>query len=312
VLHDPQIAQLLRQGLNHESVPDPLPYYLFGYGIPGLLALAGLPGFLRHRLVPGRSGVQAGEALLWSFAAAGLLLLFVPYHDVGHRGEGLQLAVAPLAARALVREALPRLWRRPLFARLAARRPLGYSRRRLRSLSLNLVLILSSTSVLALAFASVRAGLAISAQVYPGADDRAALDWLGAHARPADVVAADPFTAQYVAAYAGTHVVFGQQAYTPDYDRELLALSGFLRGTDPARAYLAGHGVAWLWWGPRERADSAGGLDPGGLDFLDVAFRSGDTVVYSVRSAPEAALGGPGASPRPDLRGETAVAPRTR
>jgi hypothetical protein len=278
VLEDPQIAQLLRQGLNHESVPDPLVYYLFGFGIPGLLALTGLPRFLRD--LPRR---EAGEVLLWSFAAGGLLLIAVPYHDVGHRGEGLQLALAALAARTLVRDSLPRLWRSRAFAAAVRRHPLGYGRRRLRLLSLNLVVILSAPSVLALSLASVRAGLAISDQVYVGAADRAALGWLRANAGPQDVVAGDPFTGQFVAAYGGTHVVFGQQAYTPDFTRELLALSRFFRGLDAPRDYLAARGVTYLYWGPRERGDAT--FDPATLTFLEPVYRSGSTTLYRVRPA---------------------------
>src|SRR5207245_5967475 len=142
----------------------------------------------------------------------------LPWQALDHRAEGLQMAVAGLGGRNLVRLVLPRLWRTRAFAAAARRRVLGYRRRRLRLLSLNLCLIFSSPTVLALAFGSPRAALQDGVEVYLNADDPSALSWLRQHASGRDVVVAGPESAQFVAAYGGTHVVWGEWAFTPNFD----------------------------------------------------------------------------------------------
>ena len=89
---DPVLAALLLRGHLHPPVADPF-FYVFGYGLPGLLALAALPRFVKRAR---GSGASEGEAVLWSMLAAGLLLLFTPGALLDHRGEGVQLLVAPL------------------------------------------------------------------------------------------------------------------------------------------------------------------------------------------------------------------------
>ena len=204
-LNDKQVVELLRQGRPHQPPPDPWFYYPLGYGFPGLFAGLGSP-----RLLRGLRRAPAGELLLWSMVAGSLVILLAPWQALDHRAEGLQLAVAGLAGRNLVHTVLPRFWRSRVFAASVRRRLFGYRRRRLRLLSLNVVIILSSLTVMALAFASWRTALRDApAEIYLNRDDPAALSWLRAHAGRDDVVVAGPQSAQFVAAYGGTHVVWG-------------------------------------------------------------------------------------------------------
>jgi hypothetical protein len=209
-----------------------------------------------------------------------LVVMVLPWQTIQHRGEGLQIAIAGLAGQELVHSILPRLWRRRGFRALAARRVAGYGRRRLRLLSINLVLILSSTSVMALSIGGTRAGLALSEQLYLNRDDPDALGWLRSHGSSNDVVVAAPDSLPFIAAYSGARAVWGDFAYTPNYDAEGSRLAAFLTGTEPPRPYLASRRVTWVYFGPREKEHP--GLDPGSLDFLSVAHRSGDTVIYRV------------------------------
>jgi len=280
-VRDPQIRSLLAQGLPHESVPDPLMYYGFGFGLPLLLALAGLPRLFRL----GRA-VPAGEVLMWAFVAAGFAVLLVPFRNVGHRAEGLQLALALLAARGLALEVAPRTWRTASFRRIARRRPLGLSRRRLRVLFLNLAVIFSSTSVLALAFASPRAVLGGAPEAYASASDLTVTRWLRDHASSDDVAVGEGTSAQFLAAFGGVRAAWGSFAYTPDYDREGAHLAAFYVGREDPRRYLEQRRIRWVYFGPREKRYAS--IEPTGLPFLRLAYRAGDTSIYEVIPAPRA------------------------
>ncbi|HEV1998827.1 MAG TPA: hypothetical protein VGR61_11940 [Candidatus Dormibacteraeota bacterium] len=275
---DPQIRSLMAQGLPHEVVPDPLVYYGFGFGLPLLFALAGLP-----RLLKFRRRLPAGEALMWSFVVAGLAIILVPFHNVGHRAEGLQLALAYLAGRGAVREVMPRLWRSRPFRALGRRQPLGYSRRRLRLLTLNLAVILSSTSVLGLTFASPRAVLAGAPEASVTADDLAATGWLSTHAGPDDVAVGESTSSQFLVAYGGVRSAWGSFAYTPHYDIEGQRLAAFyLSHTDPQH-YLQDRHIRWVYFGPREKRYAR--IRPDEMPFLTRTYSSGGTAIYEVTSA---------------------------
>jgi len=270
---NPTIANILRQG-TPPPVPDPIPYYVLGFGVTGLCAVWGLPRILRQP-----ANAAPGEILLWSLAVGGLVILVLPWTTIQHRGEALQLALAGLGGRELVHSILPRLWRSRIFQAAVTARLFGHSRRRLRLLSVNLVLILSSWSVLALSIGGMGAGRAIADQVYLGVDDPAALSWLRSNASSNDVVFGSPPTLQFVAAYSGTRAVWGDFAYTPDYESEGGALARAFEGTT-FHDYLVRRNVRWVYFGPREAAHAH--FDPAKLDFLSAAHRDGGTVIYRV------------------------------
>ena len=272
--HDVQIAELLRQGRPHQLPLNPM-YYLSGYGIPGICALVGLPRLVRHpRSAP------LGEVLFWCFTVAGVVILVAPLHALDHRAEGMQLALAALAGRSLVHSILPRLWRTRGFRAAVRRRLFGYRRKRMRLLTLNVVIILSSTTVLALTLASPRAGLADASELYLDRGDLAALTWLRNHAAASEVVVSGPQSAQFVAAYGGTQVVCCEWAFTPDYDRELAALSDFFYKRVDTATYLAQRHVKYLYFSSREAPFSP--LQPGGMSLFHLVFRDGTTSIYAI------------------------------
>jgi hypothetical protein len=285
--HDPQVSAFLPQ--DNYVPPGPLGY-LLGYGIPGLVALTGLPRLFRRR------AAGAGEALLWALVVGGLAFALAPSTMVPRKSvEGVQLALGALAGRNLVHLLGPRLWRGRAFAALVRRRLFGYSRRRLRVLSLNLVVILSSTTVIALSLAAPRAALLDAAEIYITRDDLSALRWLRDHSAPSDVVVGSEESGQFVAAYAGDHVVFGHFQFTPHVGQEHQALVTFFgrdrgqgcveaAGAD-AHQYLLSRNVTWLYYGPRERRCAAisSAVHPATADYVAAAFRVGTTVIYRVR-----------------------------
>ncbi|GAC1327403.1 MAG: hypothetical protein NVSMB17_01370 [Candidatus Dormibacteria bacterium] len=275
---DPHIRSLMAQGLPHESVANPAAYYGFGFGFPLLFALVNLP-----RLGRLRASLPRGEALAWSFVLAGALVTLLPFRNVGHRAEGLQVTLAWLAGRGAALEVLPRLWRTSAFRRLGRRHVLGYSRRRLRVLTLNLAIILSSTSVLALAFASPRAVLAGVPEAYASGDDLAVTSWLRAHAGADDVAVGEGTSDQFLAAYGGVRAAWGSFSYTPNYLLEGGRLADMYLGRVDPQQYLLERHVRWLYFGPRERRYAR--IRPQDLTFLRLAYSSGETALYEVTSA---------------------------
>ncbi|MHB8507219.1 MAG: hypothetical protein ACYDGR_01040 [Candidatus Dormibacteria bacterium] len=269
--NDAVVAEVLRQA----GAPPLTPLaYVAGFGVAGLAAAWGARR-LRHPL-----RVGAGEALLWSFVGAQMVLLLLPSERLIHRGEGLQFALAALGGRALVMDILPRFWRGRAFRAVVATRPLGYSRRRLRELTVNLVVILASASVLALSISSPRAALAENQDIYLSSEDRAAVAWLLDHARASDVILGTVQSGEYLAAYSGTHTVVAHFEFTPYLADEIRDQAAFFASSTVDYRYLRQRHVTWLYFGPRERAIAAfsPGHDPG----LRLAFRSGATSVYRV------------------------------
>jgi hypothetical protein len=214
-----------------------------------------------------------------AFAVGGLALL--PFNRGWHPAEGSQVAIAALAAVALVHQVLPRLWRGRFFARLVRARPLGYSRRRLRVLSLNLVVILGTPTILALVFATPRPAMSAPAMYFTSSDDQRALQWMNGHVPHDDVVVGTPESTEFVVAYGGARVVFGDPFFTPDYEREGQALARYFQLPSDRAGYLRARNVGWLYFGPREAEVSA--FDPSRDSDYQPAYTSGATTVYRVR-----------------------------
>jgi hypothetical protein len=274
-LNDPLLALILRP--DAQARPGSPLSVAIGYGIPGLLALVAAVGLVRRpRQAP------AGMVLLLAFAASGMALL--PINRGWQPAIGGQVALAGLAAAALVHQVLPRLWRSRVFARAVLARPAGYSRRRLRLLSLNLVLILSAPSVLALVFATPRVASAAPGQYYTTADDARVLGWMTTHVSHDDLVVATPESAEFVVAYSGARVVYGDIFSTPDYEAEGQALARYFQVPSDRAGYLRERHVSWLYFGPREAA--VAGLDPSRDSAYQAAYSSGGTVLYRVSPPP--------------------------
>jgi hypothetical protein len=257
--------------------PNPL-FYLLGFGIPGALALSGLP------LTPARMRrASPAEVAGWSVVLAAVVVALLPSGAVQHRLEGVQMVLAPLAARQLVRRILPRAWRSAWFARVAAARPFGYSRRRLRVLSINLP-ILASTPTVLLVLASFSAGTLVGARdLYLRPGEAEAMAWLAGHASAEQVVVATPPTARFITAYAGTHVAFGNSTLTPDYDREQEQSVRFFTSPGYDREeYLRLRSVAFLYFGPLER--EAAVFAPSTKPYLELVYSREGVEIYRVRT----------------------------
>jgi hypothetical protein len=236
--------------------------------------LSGLPRFLRHPLRAGR-----GEAFLWAMTAASAVLLWAPGTVLDHRGEGMQMVMAPLAARNLLRIVMPRFWRSAVFNRLVAGRARGLRRRR-RLLSINLVLLASVPTVLYLAVSTAAVGRPERSEVYLTADDVSVLSWMRDNVERKRIVVGGPESDEFVAAYSGAHAAWGNYAWTPEFDREGLLLIDFFKGRIDPRAYLSARHIDYVYFGPREATVAS--FDPHQLTFLRDVYSSGATTLYRV------------------------------
>jgi hypothetical protein len=261
-----------------EVARNPIAYYLLGYGLPGLFALAGLPGVIRRRRY-----VSHAELLLWSMVAANIVILAIPVTKLIHRAEGLHLVLCALAARYLILQLLPRLWRSGWFEAVSRVHPLGYSRRRLRELTINLPVILSTTSVLALALVVPRTALSSEPEIFLNRDDLTAIAYVRDQISASDVVIGLPETEDYLAAYGGVHVVLGAFSATPDSNNEQRQMAVFFTRTDLDLTYLRDRSVKWLYFGPREAATAK--FDPDRAPRLVKRFQGGSTRIYQVSPA---------------------------
>jgi hypothetical protein len=254
---DAQVQGALAQdspGAIHALVP----YFLFGVGIPGLLALVGLPSLLRA----GRAA-NAGVVLLWGVVLATPVLVLAPQASGWHAGEGLPVAVAGLAGWALARDILPRLR--------------GVRPRRLLTAAL---VVASTPSIMVLTLVPAAVARAGADAPYVSADDTACLAWLRDNARGDDVVFGGPDSEWFSVTYAHVRAVYGDPSYTPHSAEEVQAARDLLAGRRPATDYMVSRSVDWIYFGPRERQTGVG-LDPARVAGAPV-HRCGATALYRV------------------------------
>ena len=271
----PELALLDRAG--NAVDPNPL-FYLLGFGPTGLVVLATVP-ITRGRV----SKASTGQLVAWAMVIGAVVDAALPSKLVDHQLEGLQFVLAALAGTALVHRLLPHLWRTAGFRRVAARRLLGYDRRRLRQLSINLFILVGLPSVLAYGL-SLSAGPVLQPRdVYLRPGDVAATAWLRDHASPDAVVLATPTSARFVTAYAHTRVAVGDFAFTPNGSVEVAELSRFFTLPAYDRAgYLRAREVNFVYFGSTER--SAAAFDPASLAYLAAVYTAADVTIYAVRS----------------------------
>jgi uncharacterized membrane protein len=83
------------------------------------------------------------------------------------------------------------------------------------------------------------------------------MDWLAVHSAPQDTVLCAYATGNYLPARAGNRVMLGLGPQTVDLERKRAeVLQFYSAGTTDAwrRQLLTRYGVAYVWYGPHERA----------------------------------------------------------
>jgi hypothetical protein len=254
-------------------------HYLAGYAILGSLALLGLPAARRQgRTVP---------SLPLAWLAAAPLLLALPLNVQRRLIIGAQVPLGVLAAQGLVYGlALP--FGRSAWARRLTRHP-RYTRRGLRAWLITAVILLNLPTPFLLLTGNTVQVLERTAPIYHPQAELAALDWLAANSAPQDTVLSSFPTGNYLPARAGNRVVLGLGPQTVDAERKRAEVQQFFcaETTDAWRqALLERYGVAFVWFGPHERAlDSPGAAqtyDPASAPYLRAVYSQDEYTIYEV------------------------------
>ncbi len=241
------------------TASPPAWHWLAGYGLMAALAGAGVCAALR------RSPSPLDFAAVWLGVAA--VGMYVPFALQRRFSIGLVIPVAILAAAgfgALADRARPRL------------RGAGFA-------ILQGVVSLSSAFLLVLGVVGALGG---EPRVFVSADEARALDALQEASGGRGVVAASPSLSAMIPGLAGNPVVYGHPYETIRADAKKAALERFFAQADEGarRRFLAEHRVAFVVWGPRERA-MASAFAPSDLNLRLIA-RCGTVEVWATEERP--------------------------
>lgn len=254
-------------------------HYLAGYAVLGGLALLGLRAYRRRgRAVP---------ALPPAWLIVAPLLLALPLGLQRRLVIGAQVPLGLLAAQGLIYGlALP--FGRSPWVRHLSRHP-RYTLRGLRRWLVAAVILITLPTPLFLLAGSVQQVLERAPPIYHPRAEGAAMDWLAAHSTPQDTVLAAYATGNYLPARAGNRVVLGLGPQTVDAERKRAEVEQFYRAemSDAWRqALLARYGVAYVWFGPHERAlgreSTAPGFDPSRAPYLRAIYDWDGYAIYEV------------------------------
>jgi hypothetical protein len=249
----------------------PLPHYLLGCGLVGLLAALGIRPALR-------TSRRARFLLLWGLVT--FALVYSPWGLQRRFVEGAHVGLCALAGYGLADGLMPVL-ARPL-GRVA--RLLCSSPRRLRWMAHGLVVALAALSNLYLVSTYTLTAAARHPALFHTADEVAAVEWLDVHSRWDETVLAPYRAGNWIAGAIGHRVVLGHWAETVDYEVKRRQVEAFYaeRMPETDRYGLLGQwGVRYVYVGPEERATSE--FDPDHSDSLVWVFGQGDVSLYEVR-----------------------------
>lgn len=253
--------------------PSPHPVALaFGYGIVGLLAVA---GFVPVR----RKGVTSLRLFLPTWACINLLLVYLPVKHQGRFAQGFHVALSLLAAAGLCHWLLPRL------RGSAPLRWLAHYSSDPELTVRNVLVILSVPSSLIVSLL----GLKILATEHyfpyflPDAEI-AAVSWLGERVDFRDVVLSSYAIGNYIPAHTDSRVFLGYRFETLDWEKKRDLLIEFYDAeTDDAfrRELISDHRITYVYYGREERR--LGGFDPSRASYLSLVYERSGVRIYKVK-----------------------------
>lgn len=234
LLYDLWIARTdpLLAGWNAQNLTPAPPLWDLFLSLSPALLLA-VPGAWRVF----KSGTGQGRNLL-AWAAAGLLLVFLPFGLQRRFLIGLYVPLAGLAALGLGRlsgQPDPRNGRSARYHVLVV-----------------IVFLLALPTNLIVLFAARHGVQTLNPKLYLSSGERQAFLWLAENSAPEAVILAAPETGLFIPAYTGRRVIYGHPFETVDAAREEAAVRQFFT-TGHWSASLEGRRIDYLFAGPRER-----------------------------------------------------------
>lgn len=260
------------QAQNYTLSPPPL-HYVLGYGLVLALATWGGVRVLRER------EDRAVALVIWPLAVVPLLYTPLIFHVQRRMIEGVHVPLCILAAVGLNRGLLPAVQRSRPARWLAGR---GYPRPRLWWLLGRLALALTTPSTWYLLISLSLAAAGGYRPLYHTRCEVAAVLWLGEHTQPRDTVLSSYEMGGYIPARIGHRVFWGhwtESVHLPQKQAEAQAFYSDSETVD-RREFLARYGIAYVFYGPRER--EMGSFDLAATPYLEPAFQQGDVVIYRV------------------------------
>ena len=255
----------------------PWPHYLLAYG--PMLILALLPLLRHHR----RPEQEPPLIFLWFWLLVAVVLLYAPLNQQRRYVQGLHVALAILATVGLVEVVLPWLRSTRAFQKLLTRP--RYTRQGMERFILFIfLLVMSLSNIYLLADVSMTAAVRQPYPFFRTEAELEAMDWMQANVGLTKIVMAASETGNYLAAQLGNPVVLGHWAETVDFaTRTREATRFYANATDDAwrQAFLSGHGVSYVWYGPQERR--LGDFDPDQAPYLAPVYQGPQITIFSVR-----------------------------
>jgi hypothetical protein len=240
-------------GAQNRIEAPPLVYYAVAYAAVILPAAFGAWRTLRSRLSESRV-----LPLIWVVCLPALI--YAPLTVQRRLAEGSWVAWLILAAVGL--GALPKRWHRPMRVGLLA---------------------ISVPASVILLVGGLRIGYSPSPPAFLPIDKASALSDLSKVAPRGSVLLAAIPVANAAPAWAGVKVPVGHGPESANYDEERARVEAFYGGRMDVRvqeAYLAGHGIGYIFYGPDER--QLGSWQPSELPGLRLAVSEGDCQIYAV------------------------------
>lgn len=248
---DPLMANFSRQ--NVTLSPSPL-YYVFGLGIPGVLALYGIWRVTRAEFGP------AHLLVVWVLAVA--VMVYLPVSFQRRFTEGVS---APLAILAVM--GLGDVKMSP----------------RARNLVTTGLVAVSMISTLYLALGGALLTFNRAPKLFEPTPVVQAMDWLGAHSNVNDTVFSSERTGSFLPARIGHRVYLGHEMETADYARKAQTVAQFFGSpmSDSERyTILRACACRFVFWGPHERA--LGAFDFPSAIFLREVYANESVRIFQV------------------------------
>lgn len=244
------IPALRMWSAQNQTPSPPVIDYVFGLGLVGLLAVAGVVSARARESPEGRL------LLVWAVLQGGLL--YVPVGVQRRLALGWSFALVSLGAMRVF------LWLRS---------------RRAQAVACAVVIAMSLPTNLLVATAGLRAVAQGDAALTLTAGELAGYRWLAENAQGWPLVLAAPESGTRLPAYADVRVLYGHPFETPSAaEQRSLVERLFQSDCDPAEGFraLRGFGVELVFYGPRERELG----EPRWLALLEPVYEGAGVIIY--------------------------------
>jgi len=218
-----------------------------------LFALMGIRTAWTERNLPGRR-----QLILWLPLA--VILIYFPFNLQRRFMLGLFVPIGALAVLGCA--ALP-------------------VKRSLARVLMTALTVLSLFTNLIVVWGGLSAARQHNPALFINANEADALEWLSQNASSGDIVLSSPEIGLLIPAHSNLRVLYGHPFETLNASLEEQDIYNFYAGQmnlEQAQSYLSEHHVAWVYWGPHEKALGSSAF----LNTLSVAYLNPMVTIYQI------------------------------